>query len=39
MGHIPIEGEQLNFEEGEYEILKVKNNRIQMVRFKKEVRD
>ncbi|MBB6482395.1 hemolysin family protein [Spirochaeta isovalerica] len=34
IGHIPEEGEVLDFEEGTYEILKVRNNRIQSVRFR-----
>ncbi|MBN2657447.1 MAG: HlyC/CorC family transporter [Spirochaetales bacterium] len=34
IGHIPEEGEVLDFLEGRYEILKVRNNRIQSVRFR-----
>lgn len=37
IGHIPIEGETFDFEEGTYEIQKVRNNRIQSLRFKKKV--
>ncbi len=37
IGRIPIESEFLDFEEGSYEVLKVSNNKIDSVRFKKNV--
>ena len=36
IGRIPAENERLDYEEGSYEILKVKNNRIGTIRFKKK---
>lgn len=37
VGYIPEKGETYDFEEGTYEILKVANNRVQSIRFRKKV--
>jgi magnesium and cobalt exporter, CNNM family len=37
IGRIPVEEELLDFEEGSYEVLKIKSNRIDSVRFKKKI--
>lgn len=37
IGRIPEENEMLDFEEGVYEILKINNNRIDTVRFRKKI--